>query len=195
MCLSWPSLFGLWSGLRRRTRQACSQSFQDCTEQNRERPSRARCSCSSMTHLSETLPCLRDRFDQGRAVIVFLSIARRRTAKVPGIRRRQRTTWWHQCADSDEVAQAYRYEVARGFRDDVAHLSDLISPSGEAFWPAGSLASVKPRGQSGIATSTLFSSFAVAVGMWATRLRCPSAAACPQRSGRRIAGFGAGSHR
>ncbi|MFC7695367.1 hypothetical protein ACFQX9_01305, partial [Bradyrhizobium sp. GCM10028915] len=34
-------------------------------------------------------------------------------------------------ADSDEVAQAYRYEVARGFRDDVAHLSDLISPSGE----------------------------------------------------------------
>ncbi|MGY4508990.1 transposase InsO family protein [Bradyrhizobium sp. USDA 3650] len=24
-------------------------------------------------------------------------------------------------ADSDEVAQAYRYEVARGFRDDVAH--------------------------------------------------------------------------
>ncbi|WP_247542607.1 hypothetical protein, partial [Bradyrhizobium sp. 146] len=48
-------------------------------------------------------------------------------------------------ADSDEVAQAYRYEVARGFRDDVAHLSDLISPSGEAFWPAGSLASVKPR--------------------------------------------------
>lgn len=59
-------------------------------------------------------------------------------------------------ADSDEVAQAYRYEVARGFRDDVAHLSDLISPSGEAFWPAGSLASVKPRGQSGIATSTFF---------------------------------------
>lgn len=59
-------------------------------------------------------------------------------------------------ADSDEVAQAYRYEVARGFRDDVAHLSDLISPSGEAFWPAGSLASVKPRGQSGIATSTCF---------------------------------------
>lgn len=58
--------------------------------------------------------------------------------------------------DSDEVAQAYRYEVARGFRDDVAHLSDLISPSGEAFWPAGSLASVKPRGQSGIATSTFF---------------------------------------
>jgi len=61
-----------------------------------------------------------------------------------------------QLADSDEVAQAYRYEVARGFRDDVAHLSDLISPSGEAFWPAGSLASVKPRGQSGIATSTFF---------------------------------------
>lgn len=61
-----------------------------------------------------------------------------------------------QRADSDEVAQAYRYEVARGFRDDVAHLSDLISPSGEAFWPAGSLASVKPRGQSGIATSTFF---------------------------------------
>ncbi|WP_219683958.1 hypothetical protein [Bradyrhizobium canariense] len=102
-------------------------------------------------------------------------------------------------ADSDEVAQAYRYEVARGFRDDVAHLSDLISPSGEAFWPAGSLASVKPRGQSGIATSTCFSSSAVAVGMWATRLRCPSAAACPQRHGLksfgRIAGFGAGSHR
>ncbi|WP_247523393.1 hypothetical protein, partial [Bradyrhizobium sp. 145] len=60
-------------------------------------------------------------------------------------------------ADSDEVAQAYRSEVACGFRDDVAHLSDLISPSGEAFWPAGSLASVKPRGQSGIATSTCFS--------------------------------------
>ncbi|WP_247531236.1 hypothetical protein, partial [Bradyrhizobium sp. 162] len=59
-------------------------------------------------------------------------------------------------ADSDEVAQAYRSEVACGFRDDVAHLSDLISPSGEAFWPAGSLASVKPRGQSGIATSTCF---------------------------------------
>ncbi|MDA9440763.1 hypothetical protein XH98_16975, partial [Bradyrhizobium sp. CCBAU 51745] len=28
-------------------------------------------------------------------------------------------------ADSDEVARVYRYEVARGFRDDVAHLSDL----------------------------------------------------------------------
>jgi hypothetical protein len=37
------------------------------------------------------------------------------------------------CADSDEVARVYRYEVARGFRDDVAHLSDLISPGGEAF--------------------------------------------------------------
>jgi len=36
-------------------------------------------------------------------------------------------------ADSDEVARVYRYEVARGFRDDVAHLSDLISPGGEAF--------------------------------------------------------------
>ncbi|WP_024927748.1 nucleoid-associated protein, partial [Afipia sp. NBIMC_P1-C1] len=33
-----------------------------------------------------------------------------------------------QRADSDEVARVYRYEVARGFRDDVAHLSDLISP-------------------------------------------------------------------
>ncbi|WP_194456374.1 hypothetical protein [Bradyrhizobium sp. CCBAU 53421] len=55
-------------------------------------------------------------------------------------------------ADSDEVAQACRYEVARRFRDDVAHLSDLISPGGEAFWPVGSLASVKPDGQSGIAT-------------------------------------------
>ena len=54
-------------------------------------------------------------------------------------------------ADSDEVAQAYRYEVARGFRDDVAHLSDLISPGGEAFWPVGSLALSEPRGQSGIA--------------------------------------------
>ncbi|MGY3387575.1 hypothetical protein ACVWW6_000166 [Bradyrhizobium sp. USDA 3311] len=71
-------------------------------------------------------------------------------------------------ADSDEVARVYRYEVARGFRDDVVHLSDLISPGDEAFWPAGSLASVKPRGQSGIATSTCFSSSAVAVGMWAT---------------------------
>jgi hypothetical protein len=117
-----------------------------------------------------------------------------------GVYREVRRIWLH-ClsADSDEVAQAYRYEVARGFRDDVAHLSDLISPSGEAFWPAGSLASVKPRGQSGIATSTCFSSSAVAVGMWATRLRCPSAAACPQRHGLRsfgrIAGFGAGSHR
>ncbi len=38
-----------------------------------------------------------------------------------------------QLADSDEVARVYRYEVARGFRDDVAHLSDLISPGGEAF--------------------------------------------------------------
>ena len=37
-------------------------------------------------------------------------------------------------ADSDEVARVYRYGVARGFRDDVAHLSDLISPGGEAFW-------------------------------------------------------------
>lgn len=54
-------------------------------------------------------------------------------------------------ADSDEVARVYRFEVARGFRDDVAHLSALISPGGEAFWPVGSLASVKPHGQSGIA--------------------------------------------
>ncbi|MET4331435.1 hypothetical protein ABIB80_007295, partial [Bradyrhizobium sp. i1.15.2] len=77
----------------------------------------------------------------------------------PGMRSIERLDWVRRCrADSDEVAQAYRYEVARGFRDDVAHLSDLISPSGEAFWPAGSLASVKPRGQSGIATSTCFSS-------------------------------------
>ncbi|RXH42727.1 hypothetical protein XH94_00045 [Bradyrhizobium zhanjiangense] len=56
-----------------------------------------------------------------------------------------------EAADSDEVARVYRFEVALGFRDDVAHLSDLISPGGEAFWPVGSLASVKPRGQSGIA--------------------------------------------
>jgi hypothetical protein len=34
-------------------------------------------------------------------------------------------------ADSDEVAWVDRYEVARRFRDDVAHLSDLISPSDE----------------------------------------------------------------
>ncbi|MGY4343580.1 transposase [Bradyrhizobium sp. GM7.3] len=34
----------------------------------------------------------------------------------------------------------------------------------------------------------LFSSSAVAVGMWATRLRCPSAAACPQRHGLRSFG-------
>jgi hypothetical protein len=40
-------------------------------------------------------------------------------------------------ADSDEVARVYRYEVARGFRDDVAHLSDLISPGHEAFWLPG----------------------------------------------------------
>ena len=56
-----------------------------------------------------------------------------------------------QPADSDEVARVYRFEVARGFRDDVAHLSDLMSPGGEAFWPVGSLASGKPLGQSGIA--------------------------------------------
>jgi hypothetical protein len=56
-----------------------------------------------------------------------------------------------QYADSDDVARVYRFEVARGFRDDVAHLSDLISPGDEAFWPVGSLASDKPRGQSGIA--------------------------------------------
>lgn len=49
-------------------------------------------------------------------------------------------------ADSDEVARVYR-----GFRDDVAHLSDLISPGGEAFWPVDSLALGEPRGQPGIA--------------------------------------------
>ena len=54
-------------------------------------------------------------------------------------------------ADSADLARVYRFEVARGFRDDVAHLSDLISPGGEAFWPVGSLASGKPLGQSGIA--------------------------------------------
>ncbi|WFU41787.1 hypothetical protein QA640_04545 [Bradyrhizobium sp. CB82] len=58
---------------------------------------------------------------------------------------------WLQAADSDEVARVYRYEVARGFRDDVAHLSDLISPGGEAFWPVDSLALGEPHGQSGIA--------------------------------------------
>jgi hypothetical protein len=51
-------------------------------------------------------------------------------------------------ADSDEVARVYRFEVARGFRDDVAHLSDLISPGGEAFWLVDCLASGKPLGQS-----------------------------------------------
>jgi hypothetical protein len=54
-------------------------------------------------------------------------------------------------ADSDDVARVYRFEVARGFRDDVAHLSDLISPGDEAFWSLGSLALDEPRGQSGIA--------------------------------------------
>lgn len=44
-----------------------------------------------------------------------------------------RAAWDGRTADSDEVARVYRYEVARGFRDDVAHLSDLISPGGEAF--------------------------------------------------------------
>lgn len=82
------------------------------------------------------------------------SISRRTAYASQSIWSRGSSQYWD--ADSDEVAQAYRYEVARGFRDDVAHLSDLISPSGEAFWPAGSLASVKPRGQSGIATSTFF---------------------------------------
>jgi hypothetical protein len=51
-------------------------------------------------------------------------------------------------ADSDEVARVYRFGVARGFRDDVAHLSDLISPGGEAFWLVDCLASGKPLGQS-----------------------------------------------
>jgi hypothetical protein len=54
-------------------------------------------------------------------------------------------------ADSDDVDRVYRFEVARGFPDDVAHLSDLISPGGEAFWPVGSLALDEPRGQCGIA--------------------------------------------
>jgi hypothetical protein len=43
-------------------------------------------------------------------------------------------------ADSDDVARVYRFEVARGFRDDVAHLSDLISPRGRgvlAGWLSG----------------------------------------------------------
>ncbi|MEY9590745.1 hypothetical protein ABIA06_003036 [Bradyrhizobium yuanmingense] len=99
-------------------------------------------------------------------------------------------------ADSDEVAQAYRYEVARGFRDDVAHLSDLISPSGEAFWPAGSLASVKPRGQSGIATSPFFF-FCGCCGHVgnAIALSKRSGMSTALRSFGRIAGFGAGSHR
>jgi hypothetical protein len=33
-------------------------------------------------------------------------------------------------ADSDDVAGVYRFEVVQGFRDDLAHLSDLISPRG-----------------------------------------------------------------
>lgn len=88
-------------------------------------------------------------------------------------------------ADSDEVARVYRYEVARGFRDDVAHLSDFdlargpgvlagrFSGIGRAAW------SIWNRG-----LNLLFSA-AVAVGMWATAWRCPSAAACPQRRGLR----------
>ena len=51
-------------------------------------------------------------------------------------------------ADSDDVARVCRFEVAQGFRDDLAHLSDLISPGGETFWLVGSVASAKPRGQS-----------------------------------------------
>lgn len=54
------------------------------------------------------------------------NLARRRP-RLPNLRQ------VHLIADSDEVARVYRYEVARGFRDDVAHLSDLISPGGEAF--------------------------------------------------------------
>jgi hypothetical protein len=54
-------------------------------------------------------------------------------------------------ADSDDVARVYRFEVSQGFRDDLAHLSDLTLPGGEAFWLVGSVASAKPRGQSGIA--------------------------------------------
>jgi len=50
-----------------------------------------------------------------------------------------------QGADSDEVARVYRYEAAHQFRDDVAHLSNLISPSGEAFWVVSFMASVKLR--------------------------------------------------
>jgi hypothetical protein len=37
-------------------------------------------------------------------------------------------------ADSDDVARVYRFEVAQGFRDDLGHLSDLISLGAEAFW-------------------------------------------------------------
>ncbi|UWU82854.1 hypothetical protein N2605_25125 [Bradyrhizobium yuanmingense] len=51
----------------------------------------------------------------------------------------------HHVGVRDEVARLYRYEAARRFRDDVAHLSDLISPSGEAFGPVSFLASVKLR--------------------------------------------------
>ncbi len=40
------------------------------------------------------------------------------------------------CADSDEVARVYRYEVARRFRDDVAHLSDLICGIRRALCPS-----------------------------------------------------------
>jgi hypothetical protein len=38
----------------------------------------------------------------------------------------------------------YRFEVAQGFRDDLAHLSDLTSPGIEAFWLVGPVASAKP---------------------------------------------------
>ena len=102
-------------------------------------------------------------------------------------------------ADSDEVARVYRFEVARGFRDDVAHLSDLISPGARrsgrlVLWHRSSrVVNLEWRLES------VFSSAAVAVGMWATPWRCPSEAACPQRHGLRpfgwIAGFGASFRR
>jgi hypothetical protein len=46
------------------------------------------------------------------------------------------------------MSPGYRFEVARGFRDDLAQLADLISPGGEAFWPVGSLTSAKAAASS-----------------------------------------------
>jgi hypothetical protein len=51
-------------------------------------------------------------------------------------------------ADSDDLARVYRFDVARQFRDDLARLSDLISPGERGVLAGWFLAPSKPRGQS-----------------------------------------------